>query len=38
MGQNLSSAIFSVQEGQLRLTHPSRLMRVVNSKILESYG
>ena len=31
MGQNLSSAIFSVQNGELRLTHPSRLMMVTTN-------
>ena len=37
MGQNLSSAIFSVQNGELRLTHPSRLMMVTtNPEIAKS--
>jgi succinylglutamate desuccinylase/aspartoacylase family protein len=31
MGQNLGSAIFSVQNGELRLTHPSRLMMVTTN-------
>ena len=30
-GQNLSSAIFSVHNGELRLTHPSRLMMVTTN-------
>jgi len=37
MGQNLSSAIFSVQNGELRLSHPSRLMMVTtNPEIAQS--
>ena len=37
MGQNLSSAIFSVQNGELRLAHPSRLMMVTtNPEIAQS--
>lgn len=31
MGQNVSSAIFSVHDGELRLTHPSRLMMVTTN-------
>ena len=31
MGQNLSSAIFSVHNGELRLAHPSRLMMVTTN-------
>ncbi len=37
MGQNVSSAIFSVHDGELRLAHPSRLMMVTtNPKIAQS--
>ena len=31
MGQNLNSAIFSLQNGELRLAHPSRLMMVTTN-------
>jgi hypothetical protein len=31
MGQNLSSAIFCVHNGELRLAHPSRLMMVTTN-------
>jgi hypothetical protein len=37
MGQNVSSAIFSVHNGELRLAHPSRLMMVTtNADIAQS--
>ncbi len=37
MGQNVSSAIFSVHNGELRLAHPSRLMVVTtNQEIAQS--
>lgn len=37
MGQNLTAAIFSVQNGELRLAHPSRLMMVTtNPEIAKS--
>jgi len=37
LGQNLTSAIFSVQHGELRLAHPSRLMMVTtNADIAKS--
>lgn len=36
-GQNLSSALFSIHNGELRLTHPSRLMMVTtNATIAKS--
>ncbi len=37
LGQNLTSAIFSMQDGELRLAHPSRLVMVTtNSEIAKS--
>ncbi|MGB5054881.1 MAG: hypothetical protein WBO24_10855, partial [Nitrospirales bacterium] len=36
-GQNVSKAIFSVHNGELRLAHPSRLMMVTtNAEIAQS--